>query len=164
MIDERTDHVNAIRRARVRSLIVLIVPVLLAIGAASGCRPAAHEEAEHHAPEHMPANFPAAVERLQELHREIIDGERRVATQLDVYAEAYDIAGWLPVLAADSDLKEAPWNRVYQASQRMESILEEVRAAPASGRRASYSQRSAELDALSLELSEIKQLFDTEPH
>lgn len=124
-----------------------------------GCRGGTVEEAEHHTPPHKPPDYPAAVDRLVELHQEIRSGRSRETHQLDVFTETYDVVRWLPELAADSDLKEGPWNRVHAAARRLEAILTEVLARGDDGRREAYLQSETELDQRWRELVEIKQHF-----
>jgi len=127
----------------------------------AGCQGVETEEAEHHTPAHMPSDYPAAVDRLLALHVEIANGGSREAHEIDVFAETYDIVRWLPMLAADSDLEEEPWNRVNTASGRLDEILTEVLARNGDDRRDTYLHYETELDEHQRELVEIKQLFPT---
>jgi hypothetical protein len=77
-----------------------------------------HEEEHvgHVIPAHKPKTFPDAVRRLRELNDRIgLDAAegRPDAKTLQV---ALDIANWLPEIAADSDMPEAPWNAVNSRS------------------------------------------------
>ena len=125
----------------------------------AGCHDVQTEETEHHTPEHMPADYPAAVEQLLALHVEIANGGSRAGDAIDVFAETYDVVRWLPMLAADSDLDEEPWNRVDRASRRLEEILNEVLARNGSDRRETYLRYETELDQHQRVLVEIKQQF-----
>jgi hypothetical protein len=126
-----------------------------------GCHGATFEEAEHHTIAHKPANFPAAVDRLLALHVEISNNGPRAAKQLDVFSEAFDIARWLPELAADSDLEEGPWNRVQDVAGQLEAILIDVLSRNDGERRETYLQYETELDRHQRQLVEIKQQFPT---
>lgn len=144
-------------RAGRAALLAVIVGCLL--NAACGCRHVEHAEAEHHAPPHKPADYPAAVERLLELHVELVNDRQRAPGELEALAEAYDVARWLPELAADSDLKEQPWLRVEHAARRMEALLAPILQQEGSGRLESYRARETDWDALHRELLAVKQLF-----
>lgn len=125
----------------------------------AGCHGVHTEEAEHHTPEHMPADYPAAVERLLALHNEIANGGSRAVDAIDVFAETYDIVRWLPMLAADSDLEEAAWNRVEGAARRLEEILTHVLSRGDDARKQAYFQYEKELEQHQGVLVEIKQQF-----
>jgi len=127
----------------------------------AGCHGVETGEAEHHTPKHMPTDYPAAVNRLLALHVEIANDRSRAAGEIDVFAETHDIVRWLPMLAADSDLKEEPWNRVHAASQRLEEILTDVLSRSGVDRRETYLDYETELDQNQRELVEIKQQFPT---
>jgi hypothetical protein len=139
----------------------LVLPTCLLIVLLAGCHGVETEEAEHHTPEHMPADYPAAVDRLLALHVEFINGSSRAADEIDVFAETYDIVRWLPMLAADSELKEEPWNRVHAASRSLEEILTAVLAFNGDDRRETYLQHEMELDQLQRALIKVKQQFPT---
>jgi hypothetical protein len=124
-----------------------------------GCHDAEHEEAEHHVPAHKPAEFSLAVERIAALDLEVRSHNRRPDDQIDVFAELYDVARWLPELAADSDLAEEPWNRVQQVSLRLEQILAEVRTRSDDKWRA-YVEIEPELKQLHRELLEVRMIFE----
>jgi len=130
--------------------------ILICLG---GCPSIETEKAEHHTPDHMPADYPTAVDRLLALRVEIANADARDAGDVDVFAEAYDIVRWLPMLAADSDLKEEPWNVVYATAGRIEKILVEVVAGDGDKRRKIYLQYDAELEQLHGELVKVKQEF-----
>ena len=109
---------------------------LSVVASSPGCK-APTEEAEHHRPEHMPDSYVAAVDRLVELHTEIID-EQPPSGDLDEFDELVDIARWLPELAADSDLGEQPWNRVHTAAGKLQQQLRVVMNEPSAKRRGAY--------------------------
>ncbi|MBM3998806.1 MAG: hypothetical protein FJ297_04550 [Planctomycetes bacterium] len=132
---------------------------LLLIALLTGCHGAETEEAEHHTPAHMPADYPAGVDRLLALHMEIANGGSRAMDQLDAFAETYDIVRWLPMLAADSDLEEEPWNRVHATARQLEAILAKVVALNGDNRRQTYMQYETELDQHQRAMLEIKQHF-----
>ncbi len=102
---------------------------LIAIGilaTVSGCRngqspgeAASHhddEPAGHVIPAHKPKDFPSAVRRLREWNGQIasnlLEGKARSLVEDKTLSMTLDIANWLPEIAADSDMPEAPWNQV----------------------------------------------------
>jgi hypothetical protein len=68
-----------------------------------------HDHAHHEDPEHKPQDFPAAIERLRQFHAEFAQGPEANAEHLQIIA---DVLGWIPELAAQSELSEAQWNDV----------------------------------------------------
>lgn len=78
-------------------------------------------EHDHGPPPHMPANFPQAVAELRRRHLLWTASTfAREAQPTDPkHQELRDIVGWLPMLAADSDLTEAEWLPIKQASERL---------------------------------------------
>lgn len=146
---------------RLKAARPVLIQLCLVSSAMVGCHGRTVEEADHHTPEHMPVDFPAAVERILELHVEITEGRFRSQQGLDAFAEAYDIARWLPDLAADSDLEEAAWNRVHSTANQLEVILADALAQNENQRRARYLQYQSELERHQRQLVEIKQDLPT---
>jgi hypothetical protein len=143
---------------------IAVWPLLITLWVA-GCQSVETEEPEHHTPAHMPADYPAAVDRLLGLHVEIVKGRARSPEQLGVFDETLDVVRWLPALAADSDLPEAPWNRVHAASMRLDSILSVAMSQVGDRRREVYVEHETELDDLHRALIEVKDNFqDTSSH
>jgi hypothetical protein len=131
---------------------------LLALG---GCHRGHVEEAEHHTPAHKPADVPAAVDRLLELHIEIVNEHLREPSELDAFTEAYDVARWLPELAADSDLPEGPWNKLDRAASDFVGILVALlRVEEDEARRAAYHEQERMIEQVHRELIAIRELFD----
>jgi len=91
--------------------------------AAQGCRrPSEHHHAEHVDPAHRPEDFPSALETLIRQNRRLLEPRSdAVATQDLNPAELLDIARWLPELAADSDMPEAPWSEARALALQLES-------------------------------------------
>lgn len=88
-----------------------------------------YEEHEHSLPPHMPRSFPHAVEELQRRHQALVDAspvEDPAPFRVE-FQELCDIVGWLPMLAADSDLTEAEWLPIKQAADRLSLIYAELR-------------------------------------
>lgn len=94
-----------------------------------GCGQAESDEHDHHlehfVPAHKPPNFAEAVESLNDRtrHLEYHIGDTRPIVQTELQ-ELSDIIGWIPELAADSDLNEADWNTARDASQSMLTLYE----------------------------------------
>lgn len=130
-----------------------------------GCLRAPTEEPEHHVPAHRPADFPAAVARLQELHRELPAPDDHAADHaadrpgdgIEAFVEWSDLVRWLPELAADSDLPEAPWNRVDAAAAKLAALLPPTLSS-AEGR-AAYRAHAAAVAPLLEELAAVVALF-----
>ena len=80
---------------------------------------------EHIVPEHKPANFAEAVDELQHrtehLKSHIGDEDESFDHELE---ELTDIVGWIPELAADSDMNEADWNLADSISREMQVAFE----------------------------------------
>jgi hypothetical protein len=102
-----------------RSLLALVCGLMM-----NGCHTAdtsgeVPEADEHHAghviPAHKPKTFPDAVNRLRGLTGHLGDSHDLLIAQ--------DIAGWLPELAADSDMPEPDWNNVSVESSRLTAAL-----------------------------------------
>lgn len=112
---------------RAISRVALLAVCLL--GAASGCGEGqsqgddrADDRAGHVIPAHKPRMFPEAVRRLRELNDQIGRGTADAKT----LSVALDIANWLPEIAADSDMPEAPWNQVNAHSAVLVADLQQV--------------------------------------
>ena len=78
------------------------------------------DHAGHVIPAHKPKTFPDAVRRLRELNdqlvRELTGQKAPSSSDEQTLQIALDIANWLPEIAADSDMPEAPWNKVNAQS------------------------------------------------
>jgi hypothetical protein len=98
----------------------------LAIGAAcwlavAGCRgehsPGEdHEHSGHVIPAHKPGTFPDAVRRLRELNDQLARGAAKRPPDDQTLNVALDIANWIPEIAAESEMPEAPWDEVNARS------------------------------------------------
>lgn len=151
---------------------------LLLLIAAGGCQTDTGEEAEHHFPAHQPIDYPSAVARMREVHQEILDGplvardapvlrehhghddhDDAEPEQLDALLEMSDLVNWLPDLAADSELEEEPWNRVYSISNRLQVITRDASALAGSKRRESYLRHEGEIEQHLRQLLEITERF-----
>lgn len=126
-----------------------------------GCQNGPITDPEHDTPAHKPQDFPAAVDRLIALHAEIDHGGSRPPGKIDVFTESYDVARWLPDLAADSDLEEQPWNQVHVTARQLEAILVSVLAQAEGMRRETYLKYEQQLTRHQRELVAVKQQYPT---
>jgi len=133
--------------------------VRLVCVAALGCvRSSGHEEddhLEHHVPEHKPASLAIAIEEIERRFTELAGNRQGPNAETAVQLEQLvDIVRWLPEIAGDSDLPEAPWNEVDRVSQRLWPPLQE---------QADRARRGESFDLVSLpsQVTEsVKQLRD----
>ena len=58
-----------------------------------------------------------------------------------------DIVGWLPNLAADSELKEDAWNRVDKTSQELTAILATFTDPDAKKRQGAYRKQASAIES-----------------
>jgi hypothetical protein len=108
------------------------------------------EHVGHVIPAHKPKSFPEAVHRL----REINDSLSRPGATPDTKSMnvALDIASWLPEIAADSDMPEAPWNAVSARSAALLADYQKILSGP------SQDARSV-VDDARLEIGKLEQLL-----
>ncbi len=87
------------------------------------------EHAGHVIPAHKPRTFPDAVRRLKTLDetigRGVAEGSAGRPSDDKTLSMAADIAGWLPEIAAESDMPEGPWEEVDRLSA---ALVTEYRA------------------------------------
>lgn len=116
------------------SAVGAICILLLALSLFAGCSPDVvgvsgdeHDhEAEHHVPHYFPKDAVAAIARLQALcgpnatHDHGHDHGHKHRRDVTPRQEVYDLARWLPELAAETELDEAAWNQVRDASRTLE--------------------------------------------
>lgn len=93
----------------------------------SGCFPADDQEEhlEHSIPAHMPLSYASAVEQLKARGKRHFDGH----LEPDELTKLLDIIGWLPEIAADSDLRRQPWEQIQKISVRLEQLIVHPRPA-----------------------------------
>jgi hypothetical protein len=106
-----------------------------------------HEHVGHIIPAHKPKNFPEAIVRLRELSREIqtkvSEGKSRALLDDKTLSVAFDIANWLPEIAADSDLPKEPWDAVSDCSKTLVVDYQKLLDAAAVGTSAADSNSAA---------------------
>jgi hypothetical protein len=126
-VPDRVAHIPKRHRDRPTGLLAIVVVLLFQAGCGGSQRwdevDVAQPQAPvgHVIPAHKPKNFPDAVRRLRALDEEI----GRAPADAKSLAMATDIAGWLPEIAAESDMPEAPWREVDQLSS---TLVTEYRA------------------------------------
>ena len=121
---------------------------LIAVGilGLTGCMASDSDEANHHddhighvIPAHKPKDFPAAVRRLREWNDQITArlraGKSRSLIEDRTLAMTLDVANWLPEIAADSDMPEAPWNQVNDLAPTLTSAYGKLAAEATGGAR-----------------------------
>jgi hypothetical protein len=93
-----------------------------------GCQPSAdvsdqEDESHEHFPPHWPNTIFKASDRLSELiaNPGAASPQTALATQITPQQEFIDLIGWLPILAADSDLDRAAFDRIDAASSKLQS-------------------------------------------
>ena len=84
---------------------------------------------EHFVPPHKPASFKGAVDALTErtTHLKLHVGDSGEIVQQEL-TELADIIGWVPELAADSDLNEQDWRQAADVSGKMQIVFEQSMA------------------------------------
>lgn len=88
----------------------------------------AEEHLHHELPEHMPHDFPDAVREMRNRDRELREtheaGETEEAQQM--LSDILDILGWMPQLAADSDLLKQEWEQVRDGVSQLEQHYRQI--------------------------------------
>ncbi len=126
------------------ALLALLVP-LAGCGQSAGETGDVYVDHEHeHRPEHHPESFPAAVDALR-VRLPALAGAGE-----DARTEAAEIVGWLPELAADSDLPEARWEPLAAGAKRLDALLPRV----AAGDAAALTEANAALARLAAAVDE----------
>jgi hypothetical protein len=98
----------------------------------AGCAGPADEHAEepHMRPAHHPGSFRAAVAEIDRRATALDDGSLDAGAAGSAVRELADIVGWLPELAAGTELGRREWDRVHATSRRLGGLLERSAAAP----------------------------------
>ncbi len=85
---------------------------------------------EHFIPHHKPPNFAAAVDDIESRVEHLSDhAGHGHAHEAEEFQELLDIVGWIPELAADSDLNESDWNQAKSSAAVMAKNLAARRSA-----------------------------------
>jgi len=89
-----------------------------------GCQPASDvSEEEHESHEHFPPHWPHTIFKASDRLNELISssGSASPTDPTTPYQEFVDLVGWLPILAADSDLDRATFDRIDAACIEVQS-------------------------------------------
>ncbi|MCG6156594.1 hypothetical protein [Rubinisphaera margarita] len=94
-----------------------VVAASLLLSVFSGCISSKEDEehGEHVIPAHKPADFVVAVDILHSRIHSSLETEESVL-------ELRDIIGWLPELAAQTDLAKDEWDRVHEVSRTLANV------------------------------------------
>jgi len=106
-----------LRRKRVFLARLALISTCCLVGCQPAEKGAEHMESHEHFPPHWPYTIFQASDRLSELLQKsnaIPSGSGITPQQ-----EMMDLIGWLPILAADSDLDRKTFDRIDQASLRI---------------------------------------------
>jgi hypothetical protein len=116
-----------------RSQIVLFLWAFAGIAPMAGCgdsKPATGSGSEteshgghayeHHNPPHKPRDFPGGLAALRLRFTQFFKSPASPTPETNKdFTKLVDIVGWLPELAADSDLDRVEWDRVNEQSKQM---------------------------------------------
>jgi hypothetical protein len=140
----------------------LMASCLLALaGCGSGHSPGeANDQDDEHVghviPAHKPKSFPDAVHRLHEINdsirRDVVAARPGAPPDTKAVNIALDIANWLPEIAGDSDMPEAPWNAVSARSAALLADYQKILSG------ASQDARAV-VDDARLEIGKLEQLL-----
>ena len=89
--------------------------------ALAGCAEEPEGHVHREIPEHRPASFRVAVADIKLRSWELANRGGRVGS-LEFF-HLVEIIGWVPELAADSDLKKADWESAQTTSEHMKSLV-----------------------------------------
>lgn len=92
---------------------------LMFVGCAQDAEPPEH--VHHEFPEHRPANLKEAVDALKLRSWELANRGGKIGSL--EFGHFVDIIGWVPEMAADSDLKKADWESANTAAEHMKSSV-----------------------------------------
>jgi hypothetical protein len=92
-----------------------------------GCQLASDiSEEEHESHEHFPPHWPHTIFKASDRLSELIANpaaaspQTALSSQISPQQEFIDLIGWLPILAADSDLDRATFDRIDSASSKLQ--------------------------------------------
>ena len=102
----------------------------------------AAQDDDHHQPSHKPGDFPAALAALHERCSKVLKSPVPKSPEAQKeFDQTRDIVGWLPELAADSDLSRAEWDRVNEQSKKLAESLDDFARAGFAGSDPRVSQQ-----------------------
>jgi hypothetical protein len=106
------------------------------------------ERLEHHIPAHKPATLVAAIAELERRNPGATSRHEAAGNSERDRAELRDIIGWLPELAADSDLRKSEWESIQQSSAELARAVEAWDAAASGARSGPQRQYEEVLERL----------------
>lgn len=80
-----------------------------------------HEKVEHFVPIHWPSDLLDASSKIEQRTSQL--SGKSTTDALTIENQLRDIVGWVPEIAADTDLTEEQWNPVYFASEKLSKRL-----------------------------------------
>jgi hypothetical protein len=95
----------------------IFIAILFFAGCAHEQRDSLHESG-HFVPDHWPSSLDDAATKIADRLTVLSESEDKEA-----YGELSDIVGWVPEIAADSDLSEADWIPINEASRKISNRL-----------------------------------------
>lgn len=107
------------RRSNLRP--IASIAVLCATLSLFGCAEESVEHTHREIPQHRPVHFKAAVADIKLRSWELANKGGRVGSL--EFVHFVDVIGWIPEMAADSDLAKAEWESARAASDRMKSLV-----------------------------------------
>ena len=126
-----TNHWFRLQRFRFKSMLLICGALTL-----SGCGPSAeshedeHEQLEHFFPAHKPHSSGELVEQLALRTRQLAAGDQPSDGSDEVHATALqefsDIIGWIPELAADSELMKADFESAVATGKKLTTAFAET--------------------------------------
>lgn len=93
--------------------------LLIALIGCGGEKESLHE-LEHEIPAHWPTDFPDAITKMEQRVGTLNSTHRSNETQ----TELMEIVGWVPEIAADTDLPEEDWVPIYRVCETLRKHLE----------------------------------------
>lgn len=92
---------------------------MIALIGCGGEKESLHEE-DHEIPAHWPTDFPDAISKMEQRVGTLKSTHRSNETQ----TELMEIVGWVPEIAADTDLSEEAWIPIYRICETLRKHLE----------------------------------------
>ncbi len=158
MFDRGSNTVAGRQRSNFYRLVAWLIPwsLLVFSGCGGSDPPATLHDAEHSMPAHWPLDLLDAREKLLERVKRLRDANANLEERATADKQLVEIIGWIPEVAADTDLGEMQWNPIYGFSEALSAT-----------RRSASSWRDADLERIEQwaeELGEIGQrLAQIEP-
>lgn len=101
--------------------------ILLAV-AVTGCGNQSvdgeYEQVEHFVPDHWPQDLLDASSKIDQRASQL--SGQLTTDVLTIEKQLRDIVGWVPEVAADTDLTEQQWNPIYFASEKLSKRLAKI--------------------------------------